>query len=170
MEQPKDLTTTNFIASQNTASDAAAPPPQDQFNTDSPYVPLPEDPRKRTFDAVNQRPWRIVIAPVGLTARWMAYEMYGDLIMGSTAEGSRMADIDLSVYDGRKRGVSRRHVMLRPGQSKLYIMDLRSTNGTQINGQPLEVGWAYSLQDNDLVSMGKLHIRMRLTQRPTANR
>jgi pSer/pThr/pTyr-binding forkhead associated (FHA) protein len=56
--------------------------------------------------------------------------------------------------------------MLRPSLHKLFILDLRSTNGTHINGLPLGVGWAYALKDSDLITLAQLHLRFRLYRTP----
>ncbi len=128
---------------------------------------VPHDPRRHTFNDSAGRRWRILIVPIGMTAGWIPMEVMGDVIIGSNADPGADLDLNLNAYDGWARGVSRRHAMLRPSANKLFIMDLRSTNGTLINGQPLGIGWAYALKDNDLISLAKLHLRVRIIQKPT---
>ncbi|MBZ0306424.1 MAG: FHA domain-containing protein [Anaerolineae bacterium] len=43
-------------------------------------------------------------------------------------------DIDLMPYEAREKGVSRRHAMLCRISNRLCIIDLKSTNGTYVNG------------------------------------
>ena len=92
--------------------------------------------------------------------------MLGDCIVGSNPEPHADLDVNLVSFDGWMRGVSRRHLMLRPSLNKLFVMDMRSTNGTQVNGLPLGIGWAYALKDNDLISLAKLHVRVHIVQSP----
>lgn len=111
--------------------------------------------------------WRVILVPVSLSAPPLALDLRGDVVLGSNDESpGEDPDVNLAVWQGYQQGVSRRHLMLRPGPSKLFVMDLRSTNGTQINGLPLGVGWAYALQDGDLISMGRLHLRVHIVERP----
>jgi len=144
--------------------DSAEESPQEsQFR----YKLVPLDETRRTYDTAVAQPWRILISPVGMTADWLALELLGDCMIGSNPEPNADLDVNLVGYDGWSRGVSRRHAMLRPSRNKLFIMDMRSTNGTQINGLPLGIGWAYALKDNDMISLAKLHLRVRILQRPT---
>ncbi len=110
--------------------------------------------------------WRVVFEPMGVNVPPLALEIHGDVILGSDAAPDSDLDVNLITYDGWMRGVSRRHVMLRPSKTKLFIMDLRSTNGTQINGLPLGVGWAYALKQGDIVSLAKLNFTVSITGKP----
>ncbi len=111
------------------------------------------------------RHWRIQIAPVGIK-EVMALEIRADTVMGSNNNSEADLDVNLAQWNGYENGVSRRHVLLRPSKNKLFAMDLRSTNGTHINGLPLGVGWAYAIRDGDLLTLGRLHVRVRITQMP----
>ncbi len=113
--------------------------------------------------------WRVILAPVGISAEPLALEVHGDVVIGSDENDESGVDVNLSGWQGYQHGVSRRHLMLRPSRNKLFLMDLRSTNGTQINGLPLGVGWAYALQDGDLVSLGRLHLRIHIAARPISS-
>jgi pSer/pThr/pTyr-binding forkhead associated (FHA) protein len=46
-------------------------------------------------------------------------------------------DIDLSNYEAREKGVSRRHAALVRFQGKTHAVDLNSVNGTYLNGRRL---------------------------------
>jgi pSer/pThr/pTyr-binding forkhead associated (FHA) protein len=65
------------------------------------------------------------------------------------AELGRSPEADLVLDDDT---VSRRHAVLRGDRSGLELEDLGSSNGTNINGNPM-VG-SLSLLDGDLVSFG----------------
>lgn len=51
-----------------------------------------------------------------------------------------------------ERGVSRFHAKLMKKEDGLYILDLNSTNGTFINGKPIDAGKEYRLEVGDMVS------------------
>lgn len=116
--------------------------------------------------ASDEQHWRIALSPAGNADSGLALELRGDVVIGAGKEAGAGIDINLEEWQGSARGVSVRHVMLRPTQSKVFIMDLRSGNGTSINGLPLGVGWAYALQNNDLITLGHLNVRYRVIQQP----
>ena len=133
---------------------------------DHDYRLVPEGLSNCKISDPGRKPWRVIIAPVDSKGLAQALEILGDVVVGSNNQSDSDLDVNVSDWRGYDLGVSRRHVMLRPSRSKLFIMDLRSTNGTHINGLPLGVGWAYALNDGDLITLGRLHIRLRVTQRP----
>ncbi len=73
-------------------------------------------------------------------------------------------EIDLAPFHGRDKGVSRRHAefILREGQ--LHLRDLGSTNGTRLNGQPLQPNRLYCLREGDLLQLGNIYLRVKLSQ------
>lgn len=127
-------------------------------------VPRPDNEQQSA--ASDEQHWRINLAPAGNGDSTLALELRGDVIIGAGEDTGAGIDVNLEVWEGSSRGVSTRHVMLRPTRSKVFIMDLRSGTGTSINGLPLGVGWAYALQNNDLITMGHLNIRYRVVQQP----
>jgi hypothetical protein len=64
--------------------------------------------------------------------------------------------IDLMEYGARERGVSRRHAKFCWISSQPAIVDLKSTNGTYINGIRLTPGVPGFLQDGDEICFGKM--------------
>jgi pSer/pThr/pTyr-binding forkhead associated (FHA) protein len=60
--------------------------------------------------------------------------------------------------------VSRQHVRLQHTPQGWMAIDLGSTNGTQVNGQPLQAHEAYALQPGDRVALGAA---MLVLQQPT---
>jgi K+-sensing histidine kinase KdpD len=63
-------------------------------------------------------------------------------------------------------GVSRRHGLLRPTESHLYLLDLGSTNGTGVNGHSIGVNVPYSLTNGDIIRLGRLEFVLKIIQRP----
>lgn len=55
-------------------------------------------------------------------------------------------------YTISKKGISRMHAKLINQPDGLYLLDLNSTNGTRINGELLEQGKEYKLEEGDLVA------------------
>lgn len=126
---------------------------------------VPKCAEKRTSHATP--PWRILLFNADNPDNVIPLEIHGDAVIGADPDTDDELDVDMSDWQGRRSGVSRRHVLLRPNGRRLFIMDLKSANGTDINGLPLGIGWAYALKDGDLVSLGQLHLRVRIVQYPS---
>jgi S1-C subfamily serine protease len=56
--------------------------------------------------------------------------------------------------------VSRRHALVRPVNGKLEVSDLRSSNGTRVNGEPVD-GVLY-LADGDVIELGRTKLAVEL--------
>jgi len=52
-------------------------------------------------------------------------------------------------------GVSRKHLLVVFVDDAWYIEDLGSTNGTNVNGQPLEIGIRYLIRAGDNIALSK---------------
>jgi hypothetical protein len=115
------------------------------------YHPVPKGEAKQ-----EKALWRLAIGGLGLEGDVMGLEIWGDATLGRSAE-SLEVDIDLSRYDALELGVSRRHAMIRPTASALFLIDLGSTNGTLCNFVPLERGKAHRLTEGDVILLGGLH-------------
>jgi signal transduction histidine kinase len=92
---------------------------------------------------------------VGLNVR-----LTGDVVLGS--ENGKANVIDLSPFDARGLGVSRRHVWLWTTGTGLFAVDLHSTNGTTLNGERLKPGTPYQLGNGDVLSLGRLELVVRI--------
>lgn len=55
-------------------------------------------------------------------------------------------------YTLAARGVSRMHAKLMKKEDGLYLLDLNSTNGTYLNGEMVESGQEYKLEEGDMVA------------------
>lgn len=55
-------------------------------------------------------------------------------------------------YILRARGVSRMHAKLMGKPDGIYLLDLNSTNGTYLNGELIESGQDYKLEEGDMVT------------------
>lgn len=65
-------------------------------------------------------------------------------------------DIDLTPYDGDRRGISRKHARIYFVPEGIFIEDLGSTNFTFLNRYRLEPGKRYPLHDGDEIRLGLL--------------
>jgi pSer/pThr/pTyr-binding forkhead associated (FHA) protein len=85
------------------------------------------------------------------------------VMVGRSVEGDDRSwvDIDLSPQGAYQSGVSRRHAVIRRREGVLYIEDLKSTNGTRINGSHLTPEREYRLRDGDEVEFGRVRAVLR---------
>ena len=69
-------------------------------------------------------------------------------------------DIDLTPYQGLVAGVSRLHASIRIKGEEVYIMDLGSANGTRLNGVKLPPSTPHRLENESVISLGKLKLKV----------
>jgi pSer/pThr/pTyr-binding forkhead associated (FHA) protein len=67
-------------------------------------------------------------------------------------------DFDLTPYDGLAKGVSRIHALIVTTDKEIFLRDLSSINGTQINGIRLSPNMDYPIKSGDMISLGRLII------------
>lgn len=67
-------------------------------------------------------------------------------------------DIDLSAFEARERGVSRRHAALVQFKGSLHVVDLGSVNGTFINGKRLAPETPFPISPGDEMRLGTLDL------------
>jgi hypothetical protein len=82
------------------------------------------------------------------------------LIGRSDPQRSFRPDIDLSDFDGLDLGVSRQHGRLHVESGRLFYTDLKSANGSSVNGARLYTEIPMQLQDGDEIGLGKLNLRV----------
>jgi hypothetical protein len=86
-----------------------------------------------------------------------------EFTLGRISEGQPiMPDIDLSPYQAYARGVSRLHAVLKRESSRVFLMDLGSSNGTYVNGKRLTPNVDHAISNGDVVALGKLKIQILL--------
>ncbi len=84
-----------------------------------------------------------------------------NVTIGRVVDGqSSSPDIDLSRSKAYAFGVSRLHAELKNNEQGLMIIDLGSSNGTRVNGQPLSPHVEYPLAHGDIVTLGRLRIQI----------
>lgn len=130
------------------------------FGEASSYILLPY--AMAQLELQNDNPyWRIELH--GLHANPMGIDLIGDLVLGRGLG----CDVDLNAASAYVEGVSRRHAMLRPHVDTLEIIDLKSTNGTFINGKALGYSGVHRLSDDTIVMLGNLTFTIRLIDHAT---
>lgn len=108
--------------------------------------------------------WRIGLELVSDNSVKLDVSLESDAMLGRGETAPNF--VDLSAYDAEALGVSRRHAVLRPTDTEILVLDLGSTNGTQLNGQPIEVSTPHGLNDGDLLTLGSLEWVVRIINRP----
>ena len=98
-----------------------------------------------------------VVEPV--RAAWEMPVARNPMLLGraSDAEDYR-PDFDMTFYDEGDY-VSRRHARITKGRRGYFIADLDSSNGTTVNGQPLDAGSARLLRNGDRIQVGLVVIQ-----------
>jgi pSer/pThr/pTyr-binding forkhead associated (FHA) protein len=86
-----------------------------------------------------------------------------DMTIGANGEGDGV-DVSLAEWQAKLFGVSRRHVLLRPAGTKVFVIDLGSTNGTFVNGIQITRGWARPLTSGCLLTLGRLNLWFHLVE------
>lgn len=100
----------------------------------------------------------------------MAENLRGKLIITSPDEAERIFEIDRPIVRiGREREqsdlllahgwVSRAHARLYADRLPFRIQDMRSSNGTLVNDQPLAPDEIRTLQDGDIIAIGPFRLR-----------
>lgn len=93
------------------------------------------------------------VVPSGARATLKVENM---LILGRTLGPGTEDVFDLTAYKGHRRGVSRRHCVLRRYADRLVVIDLGSMNGTFVNNQRLEPHKECTLQHGDTLILGDM--------------
>jgi hypothetical protein len=125
-------------------------------------------PQGLTRNAVekDQPIWRIELHGLAPGAAPLGLDVAGDVVIGRGIKAETDVDVDLDLYEGFARGVSRRHAMLRPSKRTLYLLDLGSTNGTMHNAMPINQGVTRSLSSGDTLTFGQLSCTIQVIDGP----
>ncbi len=83
-----------------------------------------------------------------------------EFVLGrSDVTSQSFPDIDLTPYGAEDKGVSRYHAkLILLGKQLNYVMDMSSTNGTSLNGEPLEPLRHWPISNGDKLELGNLKL------------
>ena len=105
-------------------------------------------------------PWVIDMRVVG-TPNTIQVQVRESMLIGrSDAEQQVFPEIDLVPFNAFAHGVSRRHALIEIQDSRLFIKDLGSTNGTHLNGVQLKAHEPYRLRHGDQIMLGQLKLQV----------
>lgn len=76
---------------------------------------------------------------------------------GETVFVGRSSTNDLQIFDS---SISRKHIKLFRLENLVFVEDLKSTNGTLVNGEPIEPGEGVQVEEGDIISLGHTAIRL----------
>lgn len=130
---------------------------------------LPSDTQADSSGARLRTPWRLLMQIGGQYQTTVGIEVRDTIIVGrSDPVAEFYPDLDLSPYSGQEGGVSRRHATIAQDDENkaLVLRDLDSTNGTRINGFPLEAHRPYRLRDGDTLEFGQVQMVLRFVRSP----
>ena len=86
-----------------------------------------------------------------------------EFTLGRISDGQPiMPDIDLSPYQAYAHGVSRLHAVIKQASHHVLVMDLGSVNGTYVNGKRLNPNVEQTVNNGDIISLGKLKMQVLL--------
>ncbi|MCP4426449.1 MAG: GAF domain-containing protein [Chloroflexi bacterium] len=127
------------------------------------YRPIPQ---QIDIDSAGSRPvWRVRLELATDFEQRLGLDINGEVILGRDVDAPNL--VDLSIFGADDLGVSRQHVMLKPTESDLFVIDLGSTNGTQCNNETIELNSSYSLVNGDVLTLGQLQFVVHIIRRPT---
>jgi hypothetical protein len=115
------------------------------------YTTLPEDRSKW-----KEHRWLVELQMLGDVSIPIRLDIAGDVVLGVADDETYCPDLDLSAYGADQKGVSRHHVLIRPTQRHLYLIDLNSINGTWVNGVSVSSITAQQVRNQDVITLGGL--------------
>ena len=86
-------------------------------------------------------------------------ELENELVIGRSdpnSDDTPPPDLDLSPYQAKEKGVSRRHAVIRRQSNAASVVDLDSANKTYVNGERLIMHQPHTLHHGDELRLGLL--------------
>ena len=103
----------------------------------------------------------LLVVSDNTTYRVQPQQFRHETVIGRSEGSTMKPDIDLSAHNASEMGVSRLHVALQYNAKNnlLSVSDMKSANGTFINGQKLFPQEVRVLRDGDEIRIGRLVLR-----------
>lgn len=160
---PNHLERDNMTKAQSTKKTGLLDKPDsDLLTPDINYVPVPSE--TGTFPSEKEAVWRVLFEVGGEPAQHFGLDINGEITFGRGVDTPDL--VDLTPYEAETRGVSRRHLILRPTPNNLYAIDLGSTNGSLRNDRSIGVNTPFTLADGDRLTLGHMEMKVRIIGRP----
>ena len=118
-----------------------------------------EMPRAPAENAPRLKPGQVALLISG-AAQVVILDGRSEYVLGREGQEQVVPDVNLNAYGAREKGVSRVHAALRRDRSQVLLIDLGSTNGTRLNGQPVTAHQAVKVENGDEIRLGKLVLRI----------
>ncbi len=110
--------------------------------------------------------WRVTFQIGGEGGERLTAEIKHPTVIGrSDPRAAAHPDLDFSAYGAVELGMSRQHAILLPDPDGVWLIDLDSTNGTWVNDGYLHPGLRYRLQEDDIITLGALKVRIQAVER-----
>ena len=119
----------------------------------------------RTVTQMLKRPWKIMLVSPKRQGPHLPLALFANIMVGMPG-GEDVVDLTLEQYDGRLRGVSRMHAMLQVSDQDLFLIDMRSTNGTYLNNIMIESDKPHRLQNGDQIAFSRVVFQVRIIESP----
>ena len=130
---------------------------------------LPEkflEPQSAGTAALNVPVWKIALFSLEENDLSMGLSVSRPCVLGRGTTDNSEPYFDLSPFAAFQKGISRRHVLIKPDQTELQLYDLASTNGTWFNDQLVRAGEPVVLHDGAKLKIGSLILGLRIVESP----
>lgn len=102
----------------------------------------------------------IILVIRGMVERLVLREKTRIILGRSDIKTRSFPDVDLSPYGASDRGVSREHATLHIEDDRVYVTDLKSTNGTYVDGERLTPYVPCPLAKGKELLLGRLAVQV----------
>jgi pSer/pThr/pTyr-binding forkhead associated (FHA) protein len=99
----------------------------------------------------------IAIYLLGLTHP-IEVRLENEFVIGRLTEATEEKVVDLTLYNAFNLGVSRRHLMVRRAGDGYEVIDLKSSNGTWVDGQRLVLQQPFTVKSGSQIRLGNMRI------------
>ncbi len=118
-----------------------------------------ETARLRNSAPLKLVPGQVTLSFVGLNQP-VILEGRTEYLLGRDGHDDIVPDVNLNLFGGQDKGVSRAHAALRTDRSQLQLVDLGSTNGTRLNGVRLTANQPVRVSSGDEIRLGRLTLKV----------
>jgi pSer/pThr/pTyr-binding forkhead associated (FHA) protein len=131
---------------------------------DSSNIKIPPSPQSvpgSQAENVNDIPGVKVYLKVIETGQTIPLEDGDEFTLGRISGNQPiLPDLDLTPHKAYDGGVSRLHATIKINEREVLVTDLGSANGTRINGKKITAHQAYTLNNEDILSLGKFKVQV----------